>query len=73
MLENLLGYDAAEQVQLIPGLILDVARQFACQRSINWLIGLLVEVPHTRQQRSQAAGAVCISALTVQQHQQFES
>ncbi|MFU0887910.1 hypothetical protein ACM26S_18050 [Kluyvera sichuanensis] len=67
--QYLLRDDAVEQVQLIPGLILNVVRQFACQRSVNRFVGLLVQVAHTGQQRSQAAGAVGISALPIQQHQ----
>ncbi|WP_406943609.1 hypothetical protein [Citrobacter freundii] len=73
MLENLLGYDAAEQVQLIPGFIFNVARQLTRQRSVNRFVGLCVEVTHTSEQRRQAAGAVRISSLAVQQHQQFGS
>ena len=52
MLEDLFRDDAAEQVQLIPGLIFNVARQFARQRSINRFIGLLIQVAHASQQRS---------------------
>ncbi|HGY6027736.1 hypothetical protein [Enterobacter asburiae] len=73
MLEDLLWNDAAEQVKLIPGLILNVARQFTCQRINYRLIGLLVQFTHTSQQRSQAASAVGIGTLTIQQHQQFGS
>ncbi|WP_370450716.1 hypothetical protein [Citrobacter sp. CRE-46] len=70
VLENLLRNNAAEEVQLIPRLILNVTRQFARQRGINRFICLLVEVTRTSQQRCQATGAVGISTLAVQQHQQ---
>ena len=70
VLENLLRNNAAEEVQLIPRLILNVTRQFARQRGINRFICLLVEVTRTSQQLCQATGAVGISTLAVQQHQQ---
>ena len=70
MPEDLLRNDAAEKVKLITDLILNVARQFTCQRSIHRFIGLLIQVAHTSQQRSHAPSAVGISALTLQQNKQ---
>ncbi|WP_379952345.1 hypothetical protein [Enterobacter soli] len=71
MFQYLLRDYAAEQVHLIPGFILNVTRQLAGKRGINRFVGLLVEVPHTSQQRCQTASAVSISTLTVQQHHQL--
>ncbi|WP_442786108.1 hypothetical protein [Leclercia sp. LSNIH3] len=69
--QDLLWDAAAEQVQLIPGLIFNVARQFACQRRVNRFVGLLIQFTHTSQQRCQATGAVGIRPFAVQKHQQF--
>ncbi|WP_373407766.1 hypothetical protein [Leclercia adecarboxylata] len=64
--QYLLRNDAVEQVQLIPCLILNVARQFPRQRIIDRFVGLLVQVAYASQQRSQTAGAVGVGTLAVQ-------